>query len=359
MGLRVLQVDSVLEYLPGSDWSSRHPLPHYDYLAHTSSRDYEDQLWSWPARYAWLSINHHGPSVAVMEALAARTPNAWAWQPGLDERFQPAVWAGAAMVRDTRIKAAAGMVEILSQALEGVQTSSERVDRVAAILGGGWHHAATLLGHWQGAGWRASRTWGEPMVELLSLVNQSPQQRQENALWLRWNQVISRVAQTPEEAARMRDRTFARALRAWEPFVRIGRDRDKYPGQETFEQRTLAKIPALNARSDIPPKWSASVHRVLERLLLVILETEATRGPVGIQAHNIDIMGVAIHGLLDTRPRPSFIKKVSTLLHDLPVPRNAAQHNSLSLLRRYALTGLAQTAHTPQEPKPISRALRM
>ena len=129
------RLSDILKTAPGMRWTDELPLPHYDHLAHTSSTRYLSHAWSLPARQAWLSIRQK-PRLPVLEALALRVPGAWRWRSVAAVELQPAVWAGAAFVRDSRKKAPQVLADVLDQALEGAQTSQERAERAAAIMGG-------------------------------------------------------------------------------------------------------------------------------------------------------------------------------------------------------------------------------
>ena len=343
------QLSDVLKAVPGMRWTDELPLPHYDRLDGSSSSGYLSHAWSLPARQAWLSIRQK-PRLSILEALALRVPGAWAWRADTPQHLQPAVWAGAAFIRDTRQKAPKVLAEILTQALDGAQTPQERADRAAAIMGGGWSLATRLLGHWGPAGWDATRTWGPFQVGLLNvLLDPQGSRRARDNPWHRWSEAADLVATSAPEAAQWCELALAGAMGSWLPIVELS---GKKLAQETFSQSVLDTLDTIDPWSVPAHVWSDPVRASLESLVMGILCAEQHRGPSLVQGRNFHVLGVALSCLMD---QPSvdveFARKVSDLLPSLPDKNDFASRQALSSLRAYSLKYvLRSVASLPSPP---------
>ena len=315
--VNVSNLDTALHLLgQGSSWDDRLPLPQYTKLTKGEGAEYLTHRWSMPARYAFLSITHKRPKFAVLESLGKKVTNAWEWEDGVPEKFQPSVWGGAALVRDRRLRSGKALVEVLSQALEGADSKQERMLRAGAVLGGGWAHAAQLQALWGPMAWKGMVSWGKEQLELLEMLSvMGEKENKTNHMWQKWCFVSENLAEDREEARLWREEALARAIASWKPFVRV---KTPMASQGNWERDDLRKLKSIDVEKHEVSALPEKICQALAELGEVILDQERERESLLIQDNNVKVLHIVSHHLFPQKSSPARSRLMKAFIKPIP-----------------------------------------
>lgn len=305
-------LDRTLKIL-GDDWSweDRTILPNYDRPGKTDWRGYITHSWSMPGRYAFLSIIKKRPNLAVLESLGRKVPNAWAWEQETHDHHQPSVWAGAAFIRDRRLRAGKALVEVLGQALEGAEDRQERARRAVAVLGGGWVYANQAQSHWGVMAWKSSSSWAKDQIDLLEIVgNWGGDEDKMPHIWQKWNHVCKSLAQDQDEERDWKEQTLAMAICSWHEYTHT---HIPMISQAHWDLEDQDRLGNMDPRSKEAATLPEIICQALVGLGEGILKEERERGEVLLQEGNVKILEIITHQIMAQKPSQARAKFLNNL----------------------------------------------